>query len=114
MAKASRTKAINDLYNFIFSLKDKCDSINDINKDLIMQYSRFTVLASEMSRDIQDGLDKLDDKTMDSRIALYKEFNKISVGLYKTLKFDNLKDDLKDDKNPYLALMKEAADDDDL
>lgn len=62
MAKASRTKAINDLYNFIFSLKDKCDSINDINKDLIMQYSRFTVLASEMSRDIQDGLGKLDDK----------------------------------------------------
>lgn len=51
---------------------------------------------------------------MGSRIALYKEFNKISVGLYKTLNFDSINDDLKDDKNPYLALMKEAADDDDL
>lgn len=42
-------------------------------------------------------------------IALYEKFQKISVTLYKTLKFDSIKDELKDQKNPFLELAQEAA-----
>lgn len=109
MAKASRTKKINAMYRYIWSLKDRCDSISEINKELVGQYCRFTVMANEMAEEIQAMLGKESPEKVMSCITLYEKFNKISVTLYKTLKFDTIKDELKDTKNPFLELAQEAA-----
>ena len=111
--KAARTKAINALNQYIYSLKDRCDSINDINKDLILQYCRFTVMSNEISLQVQNTLGAEPPEKITVLIDLYKEFNKISVGLYKTLKFDTIKDELKNEKNPYLTLLQQASGDGD-
>ena len=111
--KAARTKAINALNQYIYSLKDSCDSINDINKDLILQYCRFTVMSNEISLQVQNTLGAEPPEKITVLIDLYKEFNKISVGLYKTLKFDTIKDELKNEKNPYLTLLQQASGDGD-
>ncbi len=108
MAKASRTRGINNLYQFIYSLKNKCDSINDVNKDLILQYCRFTIMSNEVSKEIQDGLGVKKPEELATLIGLYKEFNKIAIALYKTLKFDSIKEELKADKNPYFELLEDA------
>lgn len=109
VAKASRTKKINAMYKYIWSLKDRCDSISEINKDLVGQYCRFTVMANEMAEEIQKMLGKDEPEKVMGYIALYEKFQKISVTLYKTLKFDSIKDELKDQKNPFLELAQEAA-----
>lgn len=112
MAKITRNRDINNLYQFIYSLKNKCDSINDINKDLILQYCRFTIMSNELSKDIQDELGTQDPVKIAQLIDLYKEFNKISLNLYKALKFDSIKDELKAEKNPYFELLGEMKDGD--
>ena len=109
MAKASRTKKINTIYQNIRRLKDHCDSISDIYMYLVGQYCRFTVMANEMAEEIQAMLGKESPEKVMSCITLYEKFNKISVTLYKTLKFDTIKDELKDTKNPFLELAQEAA-----
>lgn len=111
MAKATRTKAINSLYKFIMGLKKKCDSINDVNQDLIMQYCRFTVMANELSQQIQSDLGSVDQVELEKTIDLYAKMSKIAINLYKTLHFDAIKDELQDQKNPYFELIMEAAKD---
>lgn len=59
VVKASRTKKINAMYKYIWSLKDRCDSISEINKDLVGQYCRFTVMANEMAEEIQRCSEKM-------------------------------------------------------
>lgn len=113
MATNKRTKEINELNNYIWSLKGKADSIAEVNKGLIMQYCRFSVLSDEMSNKLQRELDKMDEVQFDFCIKKYEKFNKIMLNLYKTLKFEQIKDELADFGNPYTKLYLEAEQDGD-
>lgn len=113
MANANRTRAINELYKFIWSLSGKCDGIAKINDNLIWDYSRFSVMASELSLGFQKNIEKMTEDEYDFSMKKYEKFNKIALQLYKTLKFEQIKDELADYGNPFNKLFQEAEKDGD-
>lgn len=113
MAISKRTRDINELNSFIWSLKGKCDGITDMNKGLILQYCRFAVMSSEMSKKMEKDLDAMTEEQFDFCIKKYEKFNKIMLNLYKTLNFSTIKDELADFGNPYTKLYLEAEKDGD-
>ena len=113
MAISKRTRDINELNSFIWSLKGKCDGITDMNKGLILQYCRFAVMSSEMSKKMEKDLDAMTEEQFDFCIKKYEKFNKIMLNLYKTLNFSSIKDELADFGNPYTKLYLEAKKDGD-
>lgn len=114
MDDRKRKKAINDLEKYIWSLKGKCDGIAEVNKGLITQYCRFAVLADECSLDITLGVKKLQPEALDQHLKNYEKFNKITLQLYKVLKFEMIKDELADYDNPFMKIFKEAEKDGDI
>lgn len=108
MTDNNRQKAIKQLNTYIWTLKNQCDSIAEINKGLILQYCRFAVLADEVSENIVKNISNIDCATLEDETKKYEKFNKIVLNLYKTLKFDQIKDELADFGNPYTKLLKEA------
>ena len=113
MAVSKRTRDINELNDYIWSLKGKCDGITDMNKGLILQYCRFAVMSSEMSKKMEKELDAMTEEQFDFCIKKYEKFNKIMLNLYKTLNFSTIKDELADFGNPYTKLYLEAEKDGD-
>ena len=113
MAVSKRTRDINELNDYIWSLKGKCDGITDMNKGLILQYCRFAVMSSEMSKKMEKELDAMTEEQFDFCIKKYEKFNKIMLNLYKTLNFSTIKDELADFGNPYTKLYMEAEQDGD-
>ena len=121
MAVSKRTREINKLNDFIWSLKGQCDSITEVNRGLIRQYCQFAVLSSEVAKNIEEKFDSMDEEELDARteeqfdfcIKKYEKFNKIMLNLYKTLNFSTIKDELADFGNPYTKLYLEAEQDGD-
>lgn len=113
MAVNKRKKAINALNKYIWTLKGKCDGIAEINKSLVLEYCRFAVMAAEMSEEMQNNLDSMDEMEFDAAMKKYEKFNKVTLNLYKTLQFGQIKDELADFGNPYTKLFKEAEADGD-
>lgn len=108
MTDKARKLAIDAMNKYIWDLKGKCDGIAEINKELILQYCRFAILADEVSEEIAKNIGKLDYATLEEETKKYEKFNKIVLNLYKTLKFEQIKDELADFGNPYTKLYKEA------
>lgn len=106
MPKITTQYKIDKLYDFIYSKKNQLETINETNSNLIMQYCRFVVLSDELSEKIQADSTKL--PVLTDAINVYKEYNKIVLGLHKVLKFDKLKNELQ---NPFAEIL--AGDDDD-
>ena len=113
MAVSKRTREINKLNDFIWSLKGQCDSITEVNRGLIRQYCQFAVLSSEVAKTIEKELDAMTEEQFDFCIKKYEKFNKIMLNLYKTLNFSTIKDELADFGNPYTKLYLEAEKDGD-
>lgn len=114
MAISGRDKAIKALNEYIWTLKERNENICELNKDIILQYCRFAVLAEEMSVKIQKFKLKEDASNIqvaDAQLSLYAKYNKFMIQLYKTLKLDSVKNDLKNFKNPYMELLKENDED---
>ena len=65
MAVSKRTREINKLNDFIWSLKGQCDSITEVNRGLIRQYRQFAVLSSEVAKPIEEKLESMDDEESD-------------------------------------------------
>lgn len=106
----NKVKAMNE---FIWTLKNKCESINGVNKELIMQYCRFACLADETSKEIQTKLHTLRADELDDKLKLYEKLNKITLNLYKVLKFESIKEEIADFDNGYTKLIMENKADDD-
>lgn len=105
-------KKLND---YIWSLQGQCDSIVEINRGLISQYCRFYLMAEDISIKIKKEFDDGKYDNIENDTKLYEKFNKLALQLYKTLKFDSIKDELaKYGNNPFTKLVKEAEQDDDL
>ena len=114
MDDKKRKKAINELEKYIWTLKGKCDGITEVNKSLIVQYCRFAVLADECSQDIALRVNSMLPDELDQQLKNYEKFNKITLQLYKVLKFEQIKDELADFDNPYTKMFKEAEKDGDI
>ena len=110
MAKNAKKAKVDALSAFIWSQQGKCESICEINRQLINQYCRFCVLSEDVSERIINT--PLNEDTSGLTEA-YMRYNKIVLQLYKTLKFDQIKDELASFGNPYTALFKEAEKDGD-
>lgn len=113
MANIKRNRAIRELNDYIWTLSHKCDSITQINRELILQYCRFMVMAEEVSQDIATQQDDMRITMLKNKIMLYKEYNKIALNLYKVLRFSEIKDELADYGNPYTRILNEAEKDGD-
>lgn len=109
-----RQKAIADLTEYIWSLKGKCDGIAEINKELINQYAIYAILANELSIKLEKSFDKMPVEEIEAKTKLHERLNKTVLNLYKTLKFEQIKDELADYGNPFIALSQEADADGDL
>lgn len=113
MTNTARNRAVKKLNKYIWSLKHKCDSVAQINADLIMQYCRFVVVSDEVSIEITDGINELSPDDLEAKIKIYERLNKMTLNLYKVLKFDEIKDELADYGNPFTKIFNEAKDDGD-
>ncbi len=114
MANTTRDRAIKALNEYIWTLKDHNENICELNKDLILQFCRFSVLAEEMSVKIQKFKLANDAGNLaigDAQLALYAKYNKFMIQLYKTLKLDSVKNDLTKFQNPYLELLENNDED---
>ena len=113
MAVSKRTRDINELNDYIWSLKGKCDGITDMNKGLILQYCRFAVMSSEVAKDIEENFDSMNEEDLDICLKKYEKINKIMLNLYKSLNFSTIKNEMADLGNPYTKLYMEAEQDGD-
>ena len=107
MANIKRNRAIKALNDYIWTLNHKC------NRELILQYCRFMVMAEEISQEIAVAQDDVKITALKNKIILYKEYNKIALNLYKVLRFREIKDELADYGNPYTRILNEAEKDGD-
>lgn len=113
MTESSRNRAIKKLNKHIWTLKHQCESITQINAELILQYCRFVVLSEEVSIEITNGIGKMTTAELEDKIKIYERINKLTLNLYKVLKFDDIKDELADYGNPFTKVFNEAKDDGD-
>ena len=113
MTNVARNRAIKKLNNYIWTLQHRCDTINKVNENLIMQYCRFTVLAEEVSQELTVNLDKMDAANIEAHLRRYEQFNKTALGIYKALKFDKIKDEEADNGNPFTRMLTESQKDGD-
>ena len=113
MAVSKRTREINKLNDFIWSLKGQCDSITEVNRGLIRQYCQFAVLSSEVAKNIEEKFDSMDEEELDIYLKKYEKINKIMLNLYKSLNFSTIKDEMANLGNPYTKLYLEAEKDGD-
>ena len=113
MAVSKRTREINKLNDFIWSLKGQCDSITEVNRDLIRQYCQFTVMSSEVAKDIEENFDSMNEEDLDICLKKYEKINKIMLNLYKSLNFSTIKNEMANLGNPYTTLYLEAEKDGD-
>lgn len=111
MANIKRNRAIKALNDYIWTLNHKCSSVTQINRELILQYCRFMVMAEEISQEIAVAQDDVKITALKNKIILYKEYNKIALNLYKVLRFSEIKDELADYGNPYTRILNEAEKD---
>ena len=111
--KTARNRSIEELKKYIWSLQRKCDSICKVNEQMINQYCRFLVMSDEVSQEITDGLTTMEPALLAEKIDLYQKLNKVTLNLYKVLKFDSIKDELADYGNRYTKLLKDAEQDGD-
>jgi hypothetical protein len=110
----SRQRQIKKMYDYIWGLKGKCDGIQEINKALIMQFCRFSVLADETSASIEEGFNDVGADMFEDLIKKYEKLNKSMLILYKVLKFEQIKDEIANYGNPFIELSQEAETDGDL
>lgn len=113
MANTKRNRAIKALNSYIWTLAHKCNSITQINKELILQYCRFMVMADELSLELATKQEQMKITELKNKLFLYEKYNKIALNLYKVLKFEEIKDELADYGNPYTRLLNEAQKDGD-
>lgn len=113
MTESARNRAIKKLNKYIWTMKHQCESITQINAELIMQYCRFVVLSEEVSIEITNGIGKMSSDALEDKIKIYERINKLTLNLYKVLKFDEIKDELADYGNPFTKVFNEAKDDGD-
>lgn len=113
MTESARNRAIKKLNKYIWTLKHQCESVTQINAELIMQYCRFVVLSEEVSIEITNGIGKMATAELEDKIKIYERINKLTLNLYKVLKFDEIKDELADYGNPFTKVFNEAKDDGD-
>lgn len=113
MANIKRNRAIKALNDYIWTLNHKCSSVTQINRELILQYCRFMVMAEEISQEIAAAQDDVKITALKNKIILYKEYNKIALNLYKVLRFSEIKDELAGYGNPYTRILNEAEKDGD-
>lgn len=109
MRAVKANTAVTRLNRYIWEQRDKCDSVTEMNKQLILQYCRFVVLCEQISERLIS-----EDLTPDDADALadnYIKFQRIVLNLYKTLKFEQIKDELTTYGNKFTALFKEAEND---
>ena len=78
-----------------------------------MQYCRFTVLADELSTQISEETDILSENDIETKIKLYEKFQKLSLNLYKVLKFDTIQKELGVKENPFTKMLNDAKKDGD-
>ena len=85
MTESSRNRAIKKLNKHIWTLKHQCESITQINAELIMQYCRFVVLSEEVSIEITNGIGKMTTAELEDKIKIYERINKLTLNLYLSL-----------------------------
>ena len=56
MSSNKRTQSINKMNNYIWSFEGKCEGVNELNRGLITDYCRFTIMANELARLNQNHL----------------------------------------------------------
>lgn len=113
MQKKSITKE-NEIKKYIWSLQGKCDGISKMNEKLIDQFCRYCIMAEDMSLKIREDLDNNDFPAMEEKIKIYEKVIKLQLALYKTLRFEQIKDELSAyGGNPFSELMKQEAENDD-
>lgn len=108
--KTAKEKAVDNFVNDIFSLSNKCKSINETNKLLITQYCRFVIICDEISKKIFVSSNNED---FDNLVKNYEKLSKIILNLYKALSFDEIEEDIKECNNKYADLMLENQEGDD-
>ncbi len=109
-SRETKIKALND---YIWTLEDKCDAINKMNIDMIMQYCRFVVLTEELSVAIAKNIEKYDEKQLSDQISKYEKLQKLALNIYKALKLDEIKSESDAQENPFLTLLTESKNDGD-
>lgn len=113
-AKKPKTKE-NDLKKYLWSLKGKCSGITEVNSQIIDQYIKFSLMVNDLSIQMKESFDSGELAGLEDNIKLYEKLNKIVLGLYKTLKLEEIKEELAEHgDNPYIELMKAESKDDDL
>lgn len=82
--------------------------VTEINRNLIMQFCRFEVLANDISENLQDNMEDLDPLEVKSMLESYESINKIVLQLYKTLQFATIKDESADMGNKFTRMFNES------
>lgn len=101
-----KAKILEDL---IWSEKEQCESVCEINRGLISQYCRFAVMADELSVEIEHAM-KNDTETQSfimGKLDVYEKVSKQALALFKVLGLNSIKDQLAQKRNQFLAALED-------
>lgn len=115
MVKKTEKKAIKSqdkakiLEELIWSEKEQCESVCEINRGLISQYCRFAVMADELSIDIEKGMrDGTETQSgIMGKLDIYEKLSKQVLSLFKMLGLNSIKDKLAQKRNQFLAALED-------
>lgn len=101
-----KAKILEDL---IWSEKEQCESVCEINRGLISQYCRFAVMADELSIDIEKGMrDGTETQSgIMGKLDIYEKLSKQVLSLFKMLGLNSIKDKLAQKRNQFLAALED-------
>lgn len=97
------------LEELIWSEKEQCESVCEINRGLISQYCRFAVMADELSIDIEKGMrDGTETQSgIIGKLDIYEKLSKQVLSLFKMLGLNSIKDKLAQKRNQFLAALED-------
>lgn len=102
----NKAKILEDL---IWSEKEQCESVCEINRGLISQYCRFAVMVDELSADIERGMREGTETQSGiiGKLDIYEKLNKQVLSLFKVLGLSSIKDKLATQRNQFLAALED-------
>lgn len=77
MANIKRNRAIKALNDYIWTLNHKCSSVTQINRELILQYCRFMVMAEEISQEIAVAQDDVKITALKIKLSYTRNITKL-------------------------------------
>lgn len=113
MSSNKRTQSINKMNNYIWSFEGKCEGVNELNRGLITDYCRFTIMANELADELAKNVDNMNDADFDLCMKKYEKTSKSALTLYKILKFEQINPKKVNKENPFVTLYREAEADGD-